>query len=411
MRHLPTSDLAGVTAASVGVTVVGLLPVYLFSVLVVQLRADMGFGPAALGVLVAAFFGCSSLAAFVTGRLGRDGASTSVVRAAAALSTASLLAIGFLADGTVALTVALIVAGVSNGFGQPATNALIATAVPPERQGVVYGVKQAAIPLSTLLGGLAVPLIAVEHGWRPVFMIAGGLGVLAVAGVPRRACAARSVAVRHSDAAGPFRLAPLLVLGLGLMLAAGTGNAVGTFFVASAVAAGEHPGTAGLLAAVASLGGICTRVLLGVLADRRPGRWLLVVAALIAVGSLGHALLATQHTALLGPGVVLAYCTGWAWAGLATYAIARMHPDATARASGITQGGMALGAALGPLVFGATVEASSYPVAWTGAAVCSVLGGGIVAAGRAMLVRQRPSLREAQRARRRAQQGQGPGAA
>lgn len=407
MSRLPTGPLVVVTAVSVGVTVVGLLPVYLFSVLVVQLRADMGFGPAALGALVATFFGCSSLAAFVTGRLGRDGASTSVVRAAAALSTASLLAIGLLADDIRALTVALVVAGISNGFGQPATNALIAAAVPPERQGVVYGTKQAAIPLSTLLGGLAVPLIAVDHGWRPVFVIAGALGLIAVAGVPRRALAARSSAVRDSVAAGPFRLAPLLVLGLGLMLAAGTGNAVATFFVASAVAAGEHPATAGVLAAVASVAGICTRISLGVLADRRPGRWLLVVAYLIGFGAFGHALLATQQRGLLGPGVVLAYCTGWAWAGVVTYAIARMHPDATARSTGITQGGMALGAALGPLVFGVAVEAWSYPAAWTGAAVCSVLGGTIVAAGRTMLVRDRPNLMHAQRARRRPQQDQG----
>jgi predicted MFS family arabinose efflux permease len=120
----------------------------------------------------------------------------------------------------------------------------------------VYGAKQAAIPLSILLGGLAVPLIAVPFGWRPAFVVAGALGVVAVLAVPRRVGTKPRDDVRASPAAGPFQVAPLLVLSLGLMIAAGTGNAVGTFFVASAVAAGESPATADVLAAVASGAGI-----------------------------------------------------------------------------------------------------------------------------------------------------------
>jgi MFS family permease len=389
-----------VATAALVVTVVGVIPVYLVSVLVVQLRAEMGFGPATLGALVAAFFGCSSVAAFTTGRLGRDGGSALVVRSAALLSTVSLLGIGLLARDTTALAVLLLVAGVSNGFGQPATNALIAAVVPSGRQGLVYGAKQAAIPLSTLLGGMAVPLIAVPFGWRPAFVAAGALGVLAVVLVPRRIAAPASRDVRASPAAGPLQTLPLLVLSLGLMIAAGTGNAVGTFFVASAVAAGEDPAAAGVLAAVAGAAGIVARIGLGALADRYEGRWLLVVAGLIASGSVGLILLATQERALLGPGVVLAYCSGWAWAGLANYAVARMHPGATARASGITQGGLALGAALGPLVFGAAAEELSYRAAWAGASVCAVLAGAIVALARSMLLRSRPRLVEAHRARR-----------
>lgn len=265
---------------------------------------------------------------------------------------------------------------------------------------MVYGAKQAAIPLSTLLGGLAVPLIALPHGWRPVFVVAGVLGVLAVAGVPRAGPPRVAQSLQTSVAAGAFRLAPLLVLSGGLMLAAGTGNAVGTFFVASAVAAGEHPATAGTMAAVASAAGILTRVALGALADRQHARWLLVVAWLIAFGAVGHALLATHEPTLLRAGVVLAYCSGWAWAGLANYAIARMHPGATARASGITQGGLALGAALGPLAFGTVVEQFSYPAAWAGAAALSLLSAVVVAFGRLLLVHDRPQLMEAHRIRR-----------
>ncbi len=389
------------SAAAVAVTVAGVLPVYLLGVLVVQVRGDVGFAPSTLGALVAGFFGSSALASVLAGRTGLDSGSTRAVRAAALTSTAALLVIGAVADELPVLTAALLVAGAANGFGQPASNALIAACVPPEHQGVAFGAKQAAIPLSTLLGGLAVPLVALPFGWRVVFVGAAALGLLSALSVPRRVPERRRLAALESPAAGPFRLGPLLVLSAGIMAASAAGNALGTFFVASAVAAGLPPATAALVAAVAGAGGAATRVGLGLVADRYEGRWLLVVAGLVAVGGAGHALLATQDPVLLAAGVLLAYCSGWAWAGLANYAIARMHPGETARATGVTQGGLAVGAALGPLGFGALAERASYGTAWTASAACSVFAGALVALGRALLLRDRPALVEAHRVRRR----------
>ncbi len=389
-------------AAAVAVTVTGVLPVYMVSVLVVQIGAEMGFGAGRLGALVAGFFGCSALAASLSGQLGRVASSTGVVRAAALLSTGCLWSTALVARDTTVLAGVLLLAGTANGLGQPASNALIAAVVPSGHQGLAFGAKQAAIPVSTLLGGLAVPLLALPFGWRTVFGVAGVLGLLSAVAVPGRPDARLTPAAPPSPAAGPLRLAPLLVLTAGLLVAAGTGNALGTFFVASAVAAGQPAGTAGLLAAVAGSTGAVTRVALGLLADRLPGRWLLVVAVLVAVGGSGHALLATGDRVLLAVGVVVAYCAGWTWAGLATYAVVRMHPDAAARATGITQSGLALGAALGPLAFGGVVEHSSYATAWLVTTGSSLLAGATIALGRALLLRDRPALAEAQRSRRRA---------
>jgi hypothetical protein len=44
---------------------------------------------------------------------------------------------------------------------------------------------------------------------------------------------------------------------------------------------------------------------------------------------------------------------------------------------------------VGPLAFGALVEAASYPVAWLAAAVATVVAGVLMAVGRALLVRRR----------------------
>lgn len=201
-------------------------------------------------------------------------------------------------------------------------------------------------------------------------------------------------------AAGPFRRAPLLVLAAGMMLTAGSGNALGAFFVASAVSSGVEPSTAGLLAAVASLGGVVTRVLFGWLADRAHARWLLVVAGQMAVGAVGYALLGSGRPLLMAGGALIGYCSGWAWAGLATYVVARMHHGMTARATGITQGGLGLGSALGPLAFGATVATTTYETAWYGTAVLSLLAAVVCGIGRQMLLKDRPALAATHQVRR-----------
>jgi MFS family permease len=242
--------------------------------------------------------------------------------------------------------------------------------------------------------------VAIPLGWRPAFAIGAGLALLVLLLVPGSGRLRAPGSSEPSEAAGPFRRAPLFVLAVGLMLGAATGNALGSFFVATAVDGGIAPATAGVLAAVASGTGAAARVVMGWLADRVRAKWLLVVATQMAIGGLSYALLGTGVEVLIAAGAVIGYCTGWAWAGLSTYSVARMHPGMAARATSITQGGMGAGAALGPLVFGLVVSASSYSVAWFGTAAVSVVAGFVVVQGRRMLMRERPGLVAAQEQRR-----------
>ena len=390
-------------SSAVAVTTVGVLPVYLVGVLAVQVRTDLGFGPADLGLLAAAFFSTSAAASFLAGPVTRRLGSSVVVRGAAAASAVSMFLIAGLARGLPVLAAALVLGGTANGLGQPASNALFASAVSARRQGLAFGAKQASIPLSTFLGGLAVPLVAIPFGWRWAFGFGGALAVAAALSVPSGRARAPAVAREPSVADGPFRRGPLLVLSTGLLLAAASGNALGAFFVASTVSSDVAPGTAGLLAAMASLGGVATRIAIGWLADRTHARWLLVVALQLATGSIGYVLLATGRPVLMALGGLLGYCSGWAWAGLATYAVARMHHGLAARATGYSQAGLGLGSAIGPLAFGATVATASYQTAWLGTAGVSLLAAAVVVLGRQLLLRERPALAEAHRGRRSAQ--------
>jgi len=399
----PVTGSARAATAAVTVTTVGVLPVYLVGILWVQLQDDFDFGPELLGTLVAVFFLTSAVSALTAGTIVRRFGASPVVRVSALVASVSMLVIALSAQHTAVLVAALAFSGWGNGIGQPASNDLIARAVVRTRHGLAYGVKQAAIPLSTMIAGIAVPLVAIPLGWRPAFAMCAALGLLVMLTVPsagRPGSADSPASAEATEAAGPFRRAPLFVLAAGLMLGAAAGNAMGSFLVATAVDGGIAPSTAGVLAAVASGAGALSRVGFGWLADRFRTRWLLVVAAQMAIGGVGYALLGTGIEVLIGVGAVIGYCAGWAWAGLSTFSVARMHPGMTARATSITQGGTGTGAALGPLLFGLVVSATSYSVAWYATAVVAVLAGAVIVQGRRMLVRVRPGLVAAQRRRR-----------
>ena len=57
-------------------------------------------------------------------------------------------------------------------------------------------------------------------------------------------------------------------------------------------------------------------------------------------------------TAALVVGVVLGFGLGWAWPGLMNFAVVRLHPQAPAAATSITQTGVYAGGCLGPLSLG-----------------------------------------------------------
>ncbi len=391
------------TSAAVAVTVVGMLPVYLLGGLAVQVRADLGAGRTGLGVLVAVFFAGAAIGSLAGGRSADRLGPTRVMRVAAAAGAAALLGAA-LAPRTWLLAAALLVGGIASGAGQPASNALIATAVAPSRRGRAYGAKQAAIPAGVLLGGLAVPVFGLTVGWRWAYAAAALLAVAipllvpppagAGAGEERVPADGRSStrAARAAVAAGSYRLEPLVVLSVGTTLGAAVGNSFGAFFVETAVAAGQEAGRAGLLAAAGSALGVLSRLALGVVADQREARWLLVVAAMMLAGAPASALLAVGAPAALLPAVALAYGVGWAWAGLLNHAVTLMHPQDPGRATGVTQSGVAIGGALGPLGFGALADAVSLTAAWSATGMLAVLAAVAVVAGRRLLLRDRPAL-------------------
>lgn len=376
---------AGAAAGAVAVTTVSVLPIFLTGALAVQISAELRFDPAGLGLVVALYFGVSALVSLPVGwiveRYGAGATSRIAVVGAAMLMLA--VAVGARSYGS--LIGILLASAWCNVMGQLASNLTLARTVPSHRLGLSFGVKQAAIPLATLLAGLAVPAVALTVGWRWAYVIGAGLALAALAGAPR----GRGAHVRRQAEPGERATGALAVIGVASGLAAATATALGIFLVASAVERGVAPGLAGLVLTMGSVVGLSMRLLHGWLADRRDGGHVAVVAGSLALGAGGLALLAVPGTPALVVGTILAFGLGWAWPGLLQFAVVRLNPHEPAAATSIVQVGVYAGGFTGPIGFGFVAAHGSYPAAWLGAAGAMLIAAALMVVGRRMLLAHR----------------------
>jgi MFS family permease len=387
----PGASHAGTLGAGLAATTVGVLPAYVVGGLAVQLRADLDFGEGRLGLAVAVFFAASALGSAPFGRLvERIGAYRGTVAGTVA-AAASMLGIALLARSWWSLAAWLAVAGMANAIVQVGVNLQLARRITPDRLGLAFGLKLSAVPASTLLAGVAVPLLALTVGWRYAFGVGALLAVAATATLPRTTPAPPRRGGRPVARTGDARVDALLVVAVAGGLGTAAANSLGAFVVDSSVLAGVDPAMGGWLLAGGSVLGIAVRVTAGMVADRVERPVLPAVAGLLALGAVGLWLLGEAGTDWRLPvAVALAFGAGWGWNGLYNLAVVRHNANAPAAATGITQAGVYLGGVVGPPIFGAIAEASGYPHAWRAAAVAvlasallHLVGGRLLGRGRA----------------------------
>jgi MFS family permease len=365
----------------------GVLPVFLLGGLAVQMQADLGFGASGLGAGVGAYFLASALGSAAAGRLVHRIGAVPAMRLGVLVAIGSLLGIAGLARSTGVLMALLVVGGLANSVCQPGINDLLAREVPVDRQGIAFAIKQSAIPFGTLLGGLAVPLVALTVGWRWAYVAGAGLALVALALTWRGRGGGPASGRRQPDRSAVVSLPvrALAVLACAAGLAAAGGNSIGSFLVASSVHVGLSEPAAGFLLAGVSVVMLVVRIGMGLLADRRGRGYFEMVAVMMAVGTVGYLLLATGGMAVLALGAAVAAGGGWGWPGLFNLAVVDLDRRAAAVATGITQTGVYLGAVGGPLLFGAIAERVSFGAAWVSSGVLGLLGSVTVLLGRRAL--------------------------
>ncbi|WP_051738076.1 MFS transporter [Pseudonocardia halophobica] len=371
-----------VGAGAVAITTSTVLPIFLTGALAVQISAELGFDPAGLGLVVALYFGVSALVSLPVGkiveRLGSGRTSRIAVLGAA---TFMLLTAG-LARNYASLVAILLCGAWCNVMGQLSSNLTLARSMPAARMGLSFGVKQASVPLATLLAGVAVPAVALTVGWRWAFVIGAALALTSLAAAPRGSGPGAKDRTVPEDRA----TAALSVIGAAAGLGAASATGLGIFLVASAVDRGVDPGPAGLVLTLGSVVGLLMRMLHGWLADRRTGGHVAVVAGCLLLGAAGLLLLAVPGPVPLIVGTVLGFGLGWSWPGLLQFAVVRLNPSAPAAATAIVQVGVYAGGFLGPVGFGFLAAHASFTTAWIVAAAAMVVAGVGVLLGRRMLL-------------------------
>ncbi|MER7395380.1 MFS transporter [Streptomyces sp. NPDC000151] len=336
------------------VTTLTSMPVFLPGAADSLICRELHWTTGTFGALLAVYW-LGSLLGACASRSARIPVDAGTVVAAALLATAAALATGAVVPGT-GLWAGAVLGGCAYGFSQPYTNFLLMRRCPPGAQGRAFGLKQAAVPATTLLCSVTVPLFAVPLGWRAVFAggaaVCGGYAVVLLARVRRE----RTPEPRG----GPRGAVPwdrrLVALAAAGLLGAAIGNSLGGFLVLTLEDDGFALGTAGFLAAGAAGLSVLARLGAGWLTDRAGHRTWRLLWVMFAVGTAGTALLAGGGAVGSAAGAFLAYAGGWGWAGVLHHVAGASYPGREKQATAVTQMGVSLGAAAGPFAFGRLYE-------------------------------------------------------
>jgi len=366
---------------AVGITIVTNIPLFLVGALAVTIADDIRLPTWALGIASAAFWVFAAAASALAGTVARLMSARGFAIITIVLATASLVGLAAATPSWQAMVVWTALAGVSNGFGHPASNALLNTTIRPTRLAVAFGIKQSAVPLSGLIAGVSLPLIALTLGWHAVFVAAAvGGGVLLVAfaaiSAHRRERADRR-APRPARISGPL-LRRLLLMSGGTLLTGGAATALAAFFTTAGVERGVEPALAGTILALGTALSATTRLLMGGLAGRREINPLRTIAVLALAGGVGALAMTIPGPGFYIAGFLIATGIGWGWPGLVHFSISRIAKDSTLAATGIVQTGTYLGSTISPIVVGlilAVPSASGF--AWLTLG-CMSLGGAVM---------------------------------
>lgn len=360
------------------------LTIFLVSSHAILIREEFGFSEVQLGFSASAFSVVAALMSVPGGAISDRLGSRAAMRISLVFATVGLLGIGLVARTWVHIALFLACAGAAQAFAASSTNLALVRGLPIQRAGIGFGIKSAAVPISSSVAGLTLPLVGLAFGWRYAFI---GAVVVIVAtavalppsipapprpeGAPERPCGWTGVI-------GDIR--PLLILAVAAGIGSAAGSAMMAFWVVSSIARGVSIATAGALLTAGSLLGMFARVFWGRFVDRTGSLPLATASGLLIVGAVGLSVLAFAATPLwIGIAMILVFGAGWSWPGLFHLAVSRRYPETPAAATGLSQLGLRVGGVVGPSTFGIVVSVASYRAAW-------LVGAGAMATG-AILMR------------------------
>lgn len=359
------------------------------AVLASEFQAEFDISKLQLGLLGAINTGVGGLFAPTSGRLtDRMGGRNAM----GAVLIASAIACALIALSTTFWTLlgSMAVAGIAQGWGNPATNKAIATGVASAQRGVLTGIKQSGVQLSVFIAGAGLPSVSRAAGWRTGLWIAVGLSLVALLGL--RAVTVLDGEDATTKAAGrggkqaPVVKPPLppfvyQVAGYGFLMGF-VGGGISRFLpLFGEEQVGLSPAVAGLVFALSGLVAIPIRIMSGASLDRGISARLTMTA--MAGGAVVSCLLliyAPSWAFLLWAGAVLNGMTLGSWNTSANLAMIREMGSAGAgRASGVLLFGFLIGLTVGGPFVGWSIDSfDSYTPAWLVSAMACLLAAVVV---------------------------------
>ncbi len=347
--------------------------------------ADLGITRAELGLVI----GVDTLfAAAVSPFAGRAADRLGGRRALVALFLLAALAwtVYGLAAVYALMFVGALFGGIADASCNPATNLVIAEAIPPGRRGVITGIKQSGVQAGIFLGGITLPSLAVAFGWRPTYFITTSVPLVAAVLAWRLVPETRfETTARHRGPSEPMPASIRWLAAYGVLFGfAGAVVLLIPLYVEEALGLDARIG--GIAAGAIGLVAVGGRIWWARLAERT-SRFVESLWAMTPLGVLGGlAFLFAESTTtwLIWLGALLLGMSTSSWNSVGMLAVMNeAGPRATGRASGIVVSGFLVGFGLGPPIFGAAVDATdTYTPMWIASIAAAAAAGLLVAVWR-----------------------------
>ena len=345
--------------------------IFALAVLASAIIDDLGVSRTMIGVIGSVNTGVGALSAPYSGKLTDRIGPRNAVLVLLVISSLTLLLMGISSSAWM-LIVAGVVGGIPQGWGNPATNALIAAVVEPGGRGVMTGIKQSGVTFAVFLAGATLP--GLEHLWSwqtACLVFAAAFALFTIAAYLILPSAAAVVASSSADVPASTDPLPAFIWRLGIyaLLMGLASGSIGRFLALFAEESLGYTSTvAGLAVALSGLLGMGFRIVAARRAEHRvrPSTLLMQLSLIAAVSSSLLAISPSVGRSLLWPAVVLYALGHTAWNAVINLAVIVNVPTSQAgRASGIIILGFLMGLTIaGPVAGLIADERGSYELVW-----------------------------------------------
>ena len=375
-------------AVLVATMVASTFSLFALAVLSSPIIDDLGISRTEVGLIGSVNTGLGALSAPWTGRLTDRIGPRRAVLIIFAMSSTCLIVMG-LARSPWVLLLSGVLAGLPQGWGNPATNALISSTLEPGQRGVMTGIKQSGVTLAVFISGLALPALESAWDWQGACLFFGIVfaGFMVAAWVLLPTDVGPPQSREEIDAVKAPLPAIINRLGLYALLMGLASGAIGRFLPLFAEESlGYSLAIAGFATSLSGLLGMGFRIAAARYAETRVAPTTLLVQ-LSLIGMVSSAMLALSVPFgrwLLWPAVLLYACGHTAWNAVANLAVIMNVPQRDAgRASGVIILGFLMGLTIAGPATGALVDATDrYELAWWASVVLAGVSAAVLAGRR-----------------------------